>query len=99
MQECNNQPSVPSLDLLGVFQESTLFFDFLRVLNAHILTYSVYNSVLADIKKCKLNHSDTHSEFHDAEGLIFAEFLTFCSVAHLWEIEIILCNSWQTYLF
>lgn len=79
MQECNNQPSVPSLDLLAVFQESALFFDFLRVLNSHILTYSVYNSVLADIKKCKLNHSDTHSEFHDAEELIFAELLTFCS--------------------
>lgn len=54
VQECNNQPSVPSLDLLGVFQESTLFFDFLRVLNSHILTYSVYKSVLANIKKMQV---------------------------------------------
>lgn len=73
MQECNNQPSVPSLDLLGVFQESTLFFDFIRVLNSHILTYLVCNSVLADIQNCNLNDSDTHSELHDAEELILAE--------------------------
>lgn len=72
MRACNNQPSVPSLDLLGVFQESTLFFDFIRVLNSHILIYFVCNTVLADTQKCKLNHSD-HSEFHDAEELIFAE--------------------------
>lgn len=44
-------------------------------------------------------HSDTRSVFHDAEELIFAELLTFGSVAHLWEIKIILCNSWQIYLF
>lgn len=47
----------------------------------------------------QVEHSDTCSEFHDAEELIFAELLTFGSVAHLWEIKIILCNSWQIYLF
>ena len=73
MWECNNQPSVPSLDLLGVFQESTLFFNFIRILSSHILTYSICNSVLADIKKCNLNDSDARSEFRDAEELIFPE--------------------------
>lgn len=73
MRECNNQPSVPSLGFLGVFQESKLFFDFVRVLNSLILTCSVCSSVLPDIQKCKLNYSDTHSEFHDSEELILAE--------------------------
>lgn len=43
-------------------------------------------SVLADIKKYNLYDSDTHSEFHDAEELIFAEW---ASVAHLLKMKVI----------
>lgn len=70
----NNQLSAPSLDFLGVFQESTLFsFDFLRVLNSNVPTYWVCNSILVDNQKCNLNDSDTRNEFHDAKELVFAE--------------------------
>lgn len=45
----------------------------------------VYNSVLADIKKCSLNDSDTHNEFHGAEELVFTEW---ASVTHLLKMKI-----------
>lgn len=46
----------------------------------------VYNSILVNIQKCDLNDSDTHNEFHDAEELIFVEWVL---VAHVLKMKVI----------
>lgn len=46
----------------------------------------VCSSILANAQKRDLDDRDTHNEFHDAEELIFAEWVL---VAHVLEMKVI----------